>query len=169
MAKGCLAKDLTPDNCFLLFRVQRDGDDAPVMASLRDLEDKANFPALVHFVKQHHASKRIPVPGEVDMIQGGPPCQGMSGLNRHRANTLEQDARWILLNLSKLEGNHGWFQISVADDVSQIAHSPATSFVFCSHVLLMQCKLPQTSRWVLLHPAIAIQFALAPPGDYAEG
>ena len=30
---------------------------------------------------------RYPLPGAVDVVTGGPPCQGMSGLNRHAAST----------------------------------------------------------------------------------
>lgn len=96
VAKGCLLEDLSDKNCFLLFRVQRQGDDNLSLASLRDLETPDNFPALAHFMKQQQAAKKIPIPGEVDMVMGGPPCQGMSGLNLHRSkgsDVLLADAR----------------------------------------------------------------------------
>lgn len=38
---------------------------------------------LASFVQKLRASKYIPLPGDVDIIMGGPPCQGVSGLNRH--------------------------------------------------------------------------------------
>ena len=96
VAKGCLSEDLSEQNCFLLFQVQRQGDDIPCLASLRDLETTKSFPALAHFMKQQQAARKIPVPGEVDMVMGGPPCQGTSGLNLHRSqdeDVLVADAR----------------------------------------------------------------------------
>ena len=38
---------------------------------------------LAPFVEKMRASGYIPLPGDVDIIMGGPPCQGVSGLNRH--------------------------------------------------------------------------------------
>ncbi|XP_042034532.1 DNA (cytosine-5)-methyltransferase CMT2-like isoform X2 [Salvia splendens] len=36
------------------------------------------------FVRQGFKSKILPLPGDVGVICGGPPCQGVSGYNRHR-------------------------------------------------------------------------------------
>ncbi|XP_057415926.1 DNA (cytosine-5)-methyltransferase CMT2-like isoform X2 [Lotus japonicus] len=45
------------------------------------------------FVRKGVKSKILPRPGEVDVICGGPPCQGISGYNRHRntASPLEDE------------------------------------------------------------------------------
>lgn len=39
------------------------------------------------FVRELRSVGYLPLPGDVDCIMGGPPCQGLSGLNRHGKTT----------------------------------------------------------------------------------
>jgi hypothetical protein len=51
---------------------------------------------LAEFVKDWRSRNRVPLPGDVDIVTGGPPCQGMSGLNRHaRTADVLTDSRWV--------------------------------------------------------------------------
>ena len=55
-------------------------------------------------------NKLIPFPGEVDLFVGGPPCQGVSGNNRHAllTNILEDPRnRQLLVFLNMMRGRVG--------------------------------------------------------------
>ena len=140
VAKGCLAQDLTEDNCFLLFKVQRAGMGTPSLASLRELESRQTFPRLVQFVKDCHARKQIPLPGEVDMIMGGPPCQGISGLNRCREQEPDEilaDARCgtAFTPLAKLH----WAYL-------HHCHNAAMQMLACDTLVVPRQRLPAHSE-----------------------
>lgn len=46
---------------------------------------------LAKWVKRVRDAKEIPLPGDIDVVVGGPPCQSITGFNRHgkRENVLE--------------------------------------------------------------------------------
>ncbi|KAK9836853.1 hypothetical protein WJX74_009535 [Apatococcus lobatus] len=71
---------LSQDNCFLLFEVYYEGEPIPDLFPLSKLEGCMEL--LLERVDQLRAERRIPIPGHVQFIVGGPPCQGISGLNR---------------------------------------------------------------------------------------
>ena len=79
------AETLTEDTCFLLFEVFWKGEPVPDVLPLSRLDSCKDI--LRECVDQLRAEKRIPLPGDVQFIVGGPPCQGMSGLNRVARNT----------------------------------------------------------------------------------
>ncbi|BAU02932.1 hypothetical protein VIGAN_11252900 [Vigna angularis var. angularis] len=56
-----------------------DEDSWEPIEGLRHCKDKIN-----EFVIQGFKSNILPLPGDVDVICGGPPCQGISGFNRFR-------------------------------------------------------------------------------------
>ncbi len=61
------------------------------------------------FMELTNAAKRIPHPGDIQLIAGGPPCQGVSGLNRHAkqasGNKGDADSLPCLLQQGKLSAS----------------------------------------------------------------
>ncbi|KAI3878529.1 hypothetical protein MKX03_023979 [Papaver bracteatum] len=51
------------------------------------------------FVREGYKNHILPLPGTVDVVCGGPPCQGVSGFNRHRntANPMEDPKNYQLV------------------------------------------------------------------------
>ncbi|DBB18710.1 TPA: hypothetical protein ACH3X3_000316 [Trebouxia sp. C0006] len=87
-SKGCLLESLTASNCWLEVLIKRRGQEA---AWERLHEAQVPDDLLAAFVQETHQAKAIPIPGDIDVVMGGPPCQGVSGHNRHgaRINILE--------------------------------------------------------------------------------
>ena len=79
-AEPLQVQSLSLDNCFLLFEVYWEREPVPSLAPLSELDGCQEL--LLERVDELRAQKRIPVPGDVQFIVGGPPCQGISGLNR---------------------------------------------------------------------------------------
>ncbi|MCO5563301.1 hypothetical protein L7F22_016941 [Adiantum nelumboides] len=73
--------DVFCENCNVILR--------SVMEKVGDLEDCLSTPeaeSLCLKLSEEQKAK-LPIPGEVDLIVGGPPCQGFSGMNRFNQRT----------------------------------------------------------------------------------
>ncbi|KAK9823255.1 hypothetical protein WJX72_001381 [[Myrmecia] bisecta] len=85
--KGHLEKDLDETDCYLEFDVEWKGVDnsgKPWGREWKRIEDVAKCEYKVaECVRAMRSTCAIPIPGDIDVVVGGPPCQGMSGLNRH--------------------------------------------------------------------------------------
>lgn len=58
---------------------------------------------LAAYVQELKAKAYIPLPGDVDVVMGGPPCQGVSGLNRHgKTRDIIDDPRQVSTQLTIL-------------------------------------------------------------------
>jgi DNA (cytosine-5)-methyltransferase 1 len=95
-AKGHLLEALTEENSWLEFRVKWKGYALRNDADGIVREDALNCPAkLAEWVAAVRRAQAIPLPGQVDLVMGGPPCQGVSGLNRHGStHNIIHDARY---------------------------------------------------------------------------
>ncbi|KAK9854471.1 hypothetical protein WJX84_000728 [Apatococcus fuscideae] len=98
---------LSEENSFLLFEVFWVGEAVPGLLPLSRLQTCRE--KLLQHVEAMQRCKRIPLPADVDIITGGPPCQGVSSANRH---SLEEDIlrcpknRQLLVFMEAVE----WFQ-----------------------------------------------------------
>eukprot|EP00210_Caulerpa_lentillifera_P002810 g2684.t1 len=75
-----LRDDLKMSNTWLVFTCRlEDGKQRQLKAD----EVMKHFPILSRFLSDYN----LPRPGDIQVIVGGPPCQGVSGLNRHAHKT----------------------------------------------------------------------------------
>ncbi|PSC69902.1 BTB POZ and MATH domain-containing 2-like isoform A [Micractinium conductrix] len=85
VAKGQLKRAIQADERWLEFKVVMEGESGreEVWLARSQLQSKEHEGMLRGFVRQLREHQCIPFPGDVDFICGGPPCQGISGNNRH--------------------------------------------------------------------------------------
>lgn len=82
-SKGNLLGELKLENCWLTFLVKWKGYEDITWEPEENLTGCEG--SLNAFVQSMRSTGDLPLPGDVDVVVGGPPCQGVSGLNRHRA------------------------------------------------------------------------------------
>ncbi|MEW5305299.1 MAG: hypothetical protein WDW36_007850 [Sanguina aurantia] len=95
-AKGQLQGVLKEGEVWLEFEVVPHGRNVSAWVKQSDMEKtsltgrgRVDVRAdLARFMKKATAANLLPLPGQVDLVAGGPPCQGVSGLNRH-ASTVD--------------------------------------------------------------------------------
>lgn len=108
--KGHVCKDLDMGHFDLLFLVHWRGVNPdtgrPWEPTWEPMENCAGARIAMHqMVLREVESMRIPIPGLVDIVVGGPPCQGVSGLNRHR---VDEDLRMMEEDAKNRQGRVFW-------------------------------------------------------------
>ncbi|KAL6746411.1 hypothetical protein V8C86DRAFT_2944009 [Haematococcus lacustris] len=114
---------------------------APASAS-----DMEKHQVLDAFAAAQLLSHALPIPGNVDMISGGPPCQGLSGLNRHGAKLeILQDPKSRLITV--YWAMVGWFkpQHTLTEQVTDMFKKEDARYArFCTAALSSmgyQCRI----------------------------
>ncbi len=80
--KGAVREAADPIKHFLLAEVKWVGEPVTSLLSLAELEGCRSL--LLEFVERTRREKSIPLPGDIQCIMGGPPCQDVSALNHKR-------------------------------------------------------------------------------------
>ncbi|KAL0040722.1 hypothetical protein WJX79_003028 [Trebouxia sp. C0005] len=95
--KGNLLEALRDSNCWLEFKVKWEGwcsRDSPDGTTWEHEKSLNCDEILFKFVCKVRREKHVPLPGDIDIVIGGPPCQGVTGLNRHAVKVdIRDDSR----------------------------------------------------------------------------
>lgn len=75
--------ELNNKNIWMVFKIKI-GDGQAQWVRFKQLKTLPDYKAVLgEFIRKYNKKGCIPRPGDVDVVTGGPPCQGVSGLNRH--------------------------------------------------------------------------------------
>ncbi|DBA74077.1 TPA: hypothetical protein ACH3X1_010890 [Trebouxia sp. C0004] len=95
--KGNLLEALKDSNCWLEFKVKWKGwssHDSPDGTTWEHEKNLNCDDILFKFACKVRREKHVPLPGDIDIVIGGPPCQGVTGLNRHAVRVdIRDDSR----------------------------------------------------------------------------